>query len=124
EPVGYVPVKNVDEMLKTLELGPITTKKLDDNRFEIVGRQQSLFARMEDGYAFVANSEAVLDRDFSDAVRLATRLSAAYDVAGSINLRTLPEATRELFLGFMRTSTEIELQRRDTEPESAHRVRK
>lgn len=124
EAVGFVPVKNLADLVKTVEGGPVTTKKIEENRYEIVGRRQTLHARIEGDYAFIGNSAEAVDRDFSDPVKLTSRLSAAYDIAASINLRTLPEATRELFLSFLRTQTEIDLQRRDNEPEPAHRVRK
>lgn len=124
EAVSYVPVKNIDEVLKTVEIGPVTTKKTGDDRFEIVARRQTLYGRVLADYAFIANSTAALDREFRDPAALTARLSRSYDLAASFNLKSIAPQTRELFLSLLRANSESDLQRRDNEPVSAHRLRK
>ncbi|MGQ0635931.1 MAG: hypothetical protein ACT4QC_15065 [Planctomycetaceae bacterium] len=124
ELVTYVPVKDVGELAKTAEIGPITTKKTGEDRYELVGGRQTLYVKLVNDYAFVADSAAGVDRKFRDPVRMTGRLSSSYDVAVSLNLRSITPLTRDLFLGMFRASTENGLQRRDDEPEGAYRVRR
>lgn len=123
-PIGFVPVKDIDEMMKTLTVGPVTTNKIEDGLYEIRGPNQSLFAKISGDYAFVARTQENLERDLSDPVQYTRRLSASYDVAVSLNLRAIPKSSRELLLDFLRASTEASLQQRDEEPDSAYRIRK
>lgn len=124
EAVGYLPVKNFDEVLKTLEIGPIAPKKTGEDRFELAARRQTIYGRVLGDYAFVANSSAALDREFRDPAGLTARLSRSFDLAVSFNLKSILPQTRELFLSLLRANSESDLQRRDNEPVSAHRLRK
>jgi hypothetical protein len=122
--VAFAPVENLDDLLKTVELGPVTTKKVADDRIEIAGPQRTLIGKIQRGYVFISNSDEALDHEFGDPARFTGKLSAVYDLAASINLKSLPPLTRDLFLGYIRSQTEINLQRRDNEPEGAYRIRK
>ncbi|MDB5392066.1 MAG: hypothetical protein JWM11_7712 [Planctomycetaceae bacterium] len=124
EPIGYVPVKDIDEMMKTITIGPVTTNKKEEGLYEIRGPNQSLFAKVVGDYAFIGRSEASLDKDLSNPAQYTRRLSASYDLAVSLNLRAIPKASRDLLLDFLRASTETQLQQRDDEPDAAFRVRK
>lgn len=122
--VAFAPVDNLDNLLKTIEIGPVTTKKIAEDRIEIAGPRQTLLGKIQRGYVFLSNSDEALDHEFGDPAKFTGKLSAVYDIAASINLKSLPPLTRDLFLGFIRTQTEINLQRRDNEPEGAYRIRK
>ncbi|MBI5758154.1 MAG: hypothetical protein HZA46_06525 [Planctomycetales bacterium] len=122
--VAFAPVTNLDNLLKTIEIGPVTTKKISEDRIEIAGPRQTLKGKIQKGYAFLSNTDEALDHEFGDPAKFTAKLSATYDIAASISLKTLPAFTRDLFLGFMRTQTEINLQRRDGEPEGGFRIRK
>jgi hypothetical protein len=124
EVVAYVPVDNVEELMKTVALGPVTTKKVGENRFEIVAPNNTLYVKVQGEYAFVSNSELSVDRDFSDPAKLTGRLSASYDLAASIKLKTIDPTTKDLILSVMRANSENDMQRRDNEPEGAWRFRK
>jgi hypothetical protein len=124
QPVVFVPVQNMEDMLKTVTFGPISTEKTGENRYKIKANQQTLSVLTQGGYAFVSNNEEALNRDFSDPGQLTRRLTTSYDIAASINLRGIPKGTRELFLDFMRASAENNLQQRDNEPDAPYRIRK
>lgn len=123
-PIGFVPVKDIDEMMKTVAIGPVTTNKLEEGLYEIRGPNQSLFAKVGGDYAFVARNRDHLERDLSNPTDYTRRLAANYDVAVSLNLRAIPKPSRELLLDFLRASTEASIQQRDEEPDSAFRIRK
>lgn len=124
EPVGFVPVKDIDELMKTITIGPVTPNKKEDGLWEIVGPNRTLFAKIVGDYAFVGMSEAALNRDFSDPAQFTRRLSASYDIAVSLNVRAIPKSSRDLMLDFLRARNEADVQQRDNEPDAAFRVRK
>ena len=123
-PIGFVPVKDIDEMMKTITVGPVTTNKIEEGLYEIRGPNQSLFAKISGSYAFVARTRENLDRDLSDPAEYTRRLAASYDLAVAVNLRAIPKSSRELLLDFLRASTEASLQQRDDEPDAVYRIRK
>lgn len=124
ELVAYVPIENAEELMKTVTLGPVTTKKIDDNRFEISAPNTTLYVKVQGAYAFISNAEESLDRDIPDPARLTGRLSASYDVAATVKLKTIDPVTKDLILSIMRANSENDMQRRDNEPEGAWRFRK
>ena len=128
EPVGYVPVTDIGDLTKTLQLDLVgaTVKKVpgDDGRYELEGTPQPIFVQMQGGYAYVANSEAAFDRELPDPGPLTQSLSQRYDLAASLNIEGIPELMRTIFLDFLRAQTEAQLQQRDNEPEAAYRARK
>jgi hypothetical protein len=121
--VGFIPVENVDDLLKTTSLGPFRINRLDENRFEFKGERNTLHIRMQSKYAFVGSSKEAVDREFPDPIKMTSRLSNQYDIAASLNLRAIPQATRELLMTFLKTTTAVADQRRDNEPEAAWRFR-
>lgn len=124
QPIGFVPVKDIDEMMKTVTLGPISTNKLEEGLYEIRGPNRAVYAKLNGGYAFIANSQAALERDLVDPAQYTRRLSASYDVAVSLNLKAIPKSSRDLLIDFLRASTEASLQQRDDEPDSLFRIRR
>lgn len=123
EPVGFVPVKDIDEMLATVSKGPVTTNKKQDGLIEILGGNQTLFARVVGDYAFIGRTESALAREFSDPAQHTQRLAASYDFAASLNLKAIPKPTRDLILGLFRAGVEVQLQQRDGEPDASFRLR-
>jgi hypothetical protein len=124
--VGFVPVENVDDLIKTLEQAPVTPtiKKTGDTTYEVSGPRQTVYVKVQEKYAFVSNVETALDRTFPNPATVTARLSSAYDIAATVNLKSLDESTKEIFLTFIRAQTETEMQQRDNEPDSAYRIRR
>lgn len=122
--VAYVPVKNIDDLLKTIEIGPVSAQKSGDGRYEIQARGRTLYAKMQGNFAFVSNDSTAIDQEFPDPVQTAKRFSASYDVSAAISLKSLEPATRQLFYNIFKAQAENGLQRRDNEPEAAWEMRK
>jgi len=122
--VAYVPVKNIDELVKTIEIGPVSTQKTGDGRYEIQARGRTLHAKMQGNFAFVSNDSTAIDQEFPDPAQTAKRFSANYDVSAAISLKSLEPATRQLFYNIFKAQAENGLQRRDNEPEAAWEIRK
>ena len=125
-PVGFVPVKDIGALLKTIERGPVTTKKLEgaDERYQITGPRRTLHVRVAHGYAFVAQSDDVLNRELPDPAEANKGLTTRYDMAVKISLETIPEGMKNLLLGLLRVRSGAELQQRDDEPDARYRLRK
>lgn len=125
-PVGFLPVNSIDDLMKTVSRGPLKAKKVDgkDDRYDLVGPRRTFQVRLLDGFAFVGNDEEIMDGELPDPVRMTEQLSSRYDIAASVNLKSMPEGMKAVFLDFLRASAETELQRRDDEPEGRHRLRR
>ena len=54
-PIGFIPVKNINDLMKTIANGPFTLKPVKDkkNRYEVVGRGPSVQVLLKNGYAFI-----------------------------------------------------------------------
>jgi hypothetical protein len=123
-PIGYFPVTDVGALTRTLELGPVTTKKIAEDRYEIIGQRRTLYARTIGEYAFVSAEDEALDRDFPNPIESFAALTTRYDVAVDVRPESVPPGMRELFLGIVRTQTQAQLQQRDKEPDAAYAFRK
>lgn len=126
DPVGFFPVDNIDDLLKTIQIGPVKTKKVpgEQNRYEIEGPRQTLHVELQGGYAYVSNNVDAIDRELPNPGPLTQALTTRYDLAASINVEGVPENFRTIALDFLRAQTEAQLQQRDNEPEAAYRARK
>ncbi|MEO1999971.1 MAG: hypothetical protein ABGZ17_32415, partial [Planctomycetaceae bacterium] len=125
EPIGYLPVDNIADLMKTVEIGPVSMRKVDgDNRYELAGANRTLHVLLQDGYAFVGNTPDLLDRKFPNPETVNSQLSTSYDIALNLNLTTIPEAIKSVFVTFLKANSQSELQQRDGERDSAFRVRR
>lgn len=127
--VGYAPVENVDDLLKTLTSGTGAYQKVDGkpNRYKYTNAfNQTFYALERNHYLFIASEddEAELDRNFPDPEKFVSRLNSRYDLAASLQIKSIPPATRQVFVSFLQTQSMAELQQKDDEPEAAYRVRK
>ncbi len=124
QPVGFAPVDKIEDMMKTVELGPFTTKKIDAENYELKGTGGSVFVKLVGRYAFFSNQQERLDREFPDPAPITQRLAKQYDIAAMVDLNSLPEDQKNLLATLLRGSADANLQRRDGETEAAHRIRK
>jgi hypothetical protein len=123
-PIGYLPVSDIGALSRTVELGPVTTKKVAEGRYEIIGQRQTLYARMIGDYAYISSEDGALDRDFPNPMEAFSALTTRYDVAVDVRPENVPPGMRELFLSIVRTQTQAQLQQRDDEPDAAYALRK
>ncbi|MFO1096211.1 MAG: hypothetical protein U0992_23330, partial [Planctomycetaceae bacterium] len=100
-PVVYAPVSDFKDLIQTLELGPVKIKRqaadpaavgnaAAGERYTLTmpqGETREIVVR--DGYAFLSREEKFLDGDVASLAKLAPRLSAQYDVAITVDLKTI-----------------------------------
>ena len=131
-PIGitYIPVTNLDDALQTLAYGIGKITAVDGKRgYNDIRYSESFQIRTRHvgGYLFMVGpdgDETTMDKNFPDPVKLTSRLSTQYDIAVSLQIKNVPPTMKSLFLEFLKTSSQAELQQRDGEPESAYRLRR
>ncbi len=123
-PVAFAPVKNLSDLIGTASGGPFTVKKIDDTHFELVTDTNTIHVRLAGDYAWLAQEIEQLDYQFPDPAEYTKRLATRYDVAFEFNLTSVPEGMKNIFLDFLRASTETSMQQRDGEPDAGYQLRR
>lgn len=125
-PVMYMPASSADEFIKTAALGKMNFEKISENKYEVKmprgsGKQTALFM---DGLMYLTPSDILINEPLPDPIKLSETLTSRYDVALSLRINSVPPLLRDVFVTFLRTTTEAEMQRRDGEGEGEYRFRK
>jgi hypothetical protein len=123
-PVSFMPIKNISDAIGTVSGGPFTVKKVDDTHYDLIAGNQTFYTRLAGDYAWIATQADQLDYEFPDPIATTKRLTDRYDIAIEFNLTQVPEGTKNIFLDFLRASTETAIQQRDGEPNSAYQMRR
>lgn len=124
--VIYLPCVSLEDFMKTMELAPVTAKKLDNNRYELSGKRgEPMYVMLKDGYALATpGSEDVLDWELPSPATISAPLTSRYDMAVSFQVRNFPPLIRDVFVTYLRASAEREMQQRDDESDAAYKVRR
>ena len=122
--VGFAPVEKIEDLTKTVEIGPVVTKKIDDTHYEIIGMRGEFQVLLKNGYAFIAADSEVLENDFPDPARSAKALTSKFDIGVTLNLDSIPRLTRDLFMGFVKSQANADMQQRDDEPDGVYKMRR
>lgn len=124
EPVLFLPVENLDDLMTSITVGPVRPKKATaPGRYEIPG-PQTMYVVQKENYAYVSPSESLLDAELPEPEATVGSMASRYDVSLAVRLQTIAPAIRQVFLAYLRTTTEAELQRRDEEPEASYLARR
>lgn len=123
-PVSFVPVKNLSDLIGTVSNGPFKVKKIDDTHYDLVMDNNTIHALLVGDYAWLASEVDQLDFEFPNPADFTKRLSARYDISFEFNLTSVPEGMKNIFLDFLRASTETSMQQRDGEPEAGYQLRR
>lgn len=125
-PVMYLPVEDEQKMIDMLTFGANRWKKsgTDETRYDQISNPK-LHLKFADGYAFLCRQgDWVLDERLPEPLTYNEMLTSRYDVAAALRIGSIPKGIRQVFVGFLRGSSEAELQQRDDEPEVAYRARR
>ena len=126
-PVVYVPVENMDDLIETMQLGPVRIEKKEEageGRYELTGGRGTRHIAVRDGYAFISRNEEFLDTDVSLISRLIPQTASQYDLSVTVRPQSISPLLRDVFMTFLRNQTEGQLQRRDDEPLSQYLARR
>lgn len=127
-PIGYIPITNKNEFLKTLKSTGFLIDVVKDlpDTYEIKRGKATNGATIyfSDGYCFIGKDADDLDREFPDPESWAKGLAAKYDVAASLNLKSIPEAVKKTFVLFLRQYSNAQMQQRNNEQDGAYQFRR
>lgn len=124
EVVGFVPVEKIEDLTKTLEIGPVVTKKVSDSHYEIIGANREFHVKLQDGFAFIMNQPELMENDFPNPARSTKGITSKFDIAATLNLDSIPSGMRNLFMNFVKAQANADMQQRDDEPDGAYKIRR
>ncbi|WP_339730421.1 hypothetical protein [uncultured Gimesia sp.] len=124
--VGFVPVKNLDELTQTLgevgfDLAPVEGK---ENRYTLALPSFSLHLKMAHGYAFIQITSEALDREFYNPDDYTSALAKEYDIAASLLLSNVPEPMRMMAVDLANAKIAEQLDRKPGENDIQYMSRK
>jgi hypothetical protein len=125
-PVAYIPVLDEQKLIDTLTFGDNRWKRsgTDPARYDQIS-EPKMHLKFAHGYAFICRQgDWVLEEELPEPAAFNEVLTSRYDVAASLRIGSVPTGIRQVFVGFLRASSEAELQQRDDEPLAAYRVRR
>ena len=127
--IAFVPVESVEAATKLVEKAPVVISKTsEEGRYEVIGPNRTYPILLRDGYAFMplGNNppEEALDRKLPNPAQLLASQAQQFDVSVSLDVDSLPIATRTLLMSVITAGISTQLQQRDGEPEGAYRIRK
>jgi len=120
--VGFIPVKNLNQLLGSLAavIGP--TKDAGNGLKSVGGG--TAFIKEQDGYAFLAQKASQL-QNLPDPVKALGTLPKQYDIAIEANIQNIPKEYRTMGLGFMKQGLEAQLNtKQDNETDAQFEFRK
>ena len=114
---------------KLVEKAPVVISKTsEEGRYEVIAPNRTYPILLRDGYAFMPLGndppEESLDRKLPNPAQLLASQAQQFDVSVSLDVDSLPIATRTLLMGVITSGISTQLQQRDGEPEGAYRIRK
>ena len=127
--IAFVPVDSVEAATKLVEKAPVVISKTsEEGRYEVIAPNRTYPILLRDGYAFMPLGndppEESLDRKLPNPAQLLASQAQQFDVSVSLDVDSLPIATRTLLMGVITSGISTQLQQRDGEPEGAYRIRK
>ncbi len=135
--VGFAPVSNIQTALAIFEKTGMETRAVEGRndllelfqpgQDDVEGAEGDppAYIRLQGNYAyFVPGNGVDIVDDMPDLEAIFRPLAARYDASLSVRIKAIPKGIRTVFLSFLRTQAEIELQRRDDEPEVQYLLRR
>jgi len=128
--VAFVPVSNLDSFMRTLELGPVIAKPVsgEDGRYTLLGPTKTLQVRAQNGYAFIQlpimDPDSEFDRRLFEPLSLLKGQKENYDISVTLDVASVPKATRNFALSFLTSTMSTQMQQRDEEADGLYEMRR
>lgn len=127
EVIGFLPFNNVEELRKTFHLSNLISLEptAQPDRFELKTTEKTLYVKLDQGYAFLADKSSLLDAALVVPSTLTEVLGSQYDVVVQLRREGVPKLIWDLALVGMLTASDKELKtlRQNSSSEDALKVR-
>jgi hypothetical protein len=124
-PVFCLPVKNIDDVLGiATAYGAELTDGDDGVKVLTLQNGQSAYVKHDNGWAFVAQKSASLDKLPADPESAFAKMLGEYDVALKIAVKNVPEAYRQLAQQAMQAGMQQQLVKKDDESDEEFDARR
>jgi len=128
--VAFAPLSDIDMFMSTLEKGPVVASPVpgENGRFELLGATNTSQVRVENGYAFIQlpimDPDEEFDRDLLDPLTHFSRITRQYDISITLDVESIPKATRRLLTSFVTSTMSTQMQQRDEEADGLYEMRR
>ena len=124
--VSYIPVDNIDDLIATVGQGPVKPEPVPGkaNRYRLKTPGPMISVAVKEKYVYTCDNAEILEEELPQPETAFNTLTQKYDLALSVRPKNLSPLLKEVFLTFLRTSSEGQLQRRDKESESEYKLRR
>lgn len=124
EPVGFLPVKDVDKFLKTIAFGPIRNAPVDGKpgRYELIGPDGKLQMRVAGEWAYIGKSAEAVEDTFPNPAELSRTILDSYDLAWSIDFTAIPEGLKQIGLASLRSQFDANLKKLKGKPDEEVKI--
>jgi hypothetical protein len=123
QPLAYLPVENVKQLLESLS-GIIGEAEEKDGVFELNVFNQRILVKEKNKWAIVAMDEEVIKGAADDPAKLLAGLDASYDVGLRLYVQNIPEVYRSMAIDGLRQGVESGLTREPDESDEDYAARK
>lgn len=122
--IVFLPVQEIDELLKTFTFGIVDYREVSPNQYEIARPGAPYHVLVRHQYAYLADSTATIEGLRVTPEQITRDLKNRYDVAVQFDLRQLPAPAKEKYVDAVRAAIEPWLQPQDGEAVEAANLRK
>ena len=114
--VIFLPVQQIDDLLKTATFGVVDFHKVKENQYEIERPGAPYHVVVRSGYALFGEDVSAMDALREAPERLTRELRDKYDIVFMLDQRQVPPESKKLWIGEVRRQFEPWLQQQDDEP--------
>lgn len=116
--VAFLPVKDLDQVLQSLENNNIEVED-GDGGLRKINLQRPIFLKEKGGWAFISDNDANLENLPADPSKLLAGLSDKYNLAVQLNVRSIPEELIDMAVSEMKNGFERNLENETDEDKKA-----
>ncbi len=122
ETLVFVPVKDLPKLLKALEPSIGETEE-KDGVFEVNAKDQTIFLKQAGDWTYISMSSDGLAKLPKNPLEALEGLDKDYDLGIRVSVQDIPQAYRQLLVGFIQMAGQQSLQQRPDESEEEQQLR-
>lgn len=120
----FLPIEEIDELMKTATFGVVDYHKVNDGQFEIERPGVPYHVLLRSGYALLGEEVPVLQALRNSPERLTRDLKEKYDIVFMLDQKQVPRKAKQVWIDAIRTQFEPWLQPQDDEPVESAVIRR